>query len=753
MSGKSIEYTVGIDSFNRDSSVWPNTSDFEIDLVRRYECYQVVLTSLELPSAQYLIEAPWSKLDFDLGLETPLMADPLVAPPVSPPSVAYRTIKYRTFNDGPPPTFTPVPQVTTATVLPAPFLHGTAQAGDQVVLDEPHGLTMSALQQVPSMQAFVHAENDPSRAKNFVTGVVDATTLLVADPIAPAGTEVVLVVSGAGPNSFASAIDLAKFMNANLVASGFDISLEYDVCRCSARLVVPSPPAPVGPRQVYWPAGSDAYLVDEFALLFVFLGFIAVSGEVPLAAFPLRVPAFPVRRYAGNIRPGNYDITNLKAQLESTLNPQTVVGNVSNGGFKVLYDAAETTVTVGTLGSPGLAFADPAYHPDLLAKNIQTLISNAYGGAPPVRLTWVEETNSFVFTSVGAPTPLPFTIHWNSSAIPGVAPPPGDQQIASALGFDPTVVQMESLQLVGASRGFFDMPMAVTLPFSVGNDSINSVRKLFFSVRQRGPPKLTFEITRDSPTEITCELGIAPLGVLYIGPIKAAAGGAPTGKYACVFTHTQDLPNHTTRCLLVYPQTSADFAVGDKADVMPVLYQTAGLNFYLTPPGNSPAITTPPPSKEYLRSEREQTKATFSRLAQILGFSDGCYSLGGGELMMKQAPLDAVPGFLVPPFCFDLEHPGYVLVDIGLDHFSATFSHRAGNDDKTMLMGKVVLFTPNRYERTAGISRMATGISVFTKLRIRLYNPWHGLFDLHGRNWSMTLVFGSTMVPVRAEMP
>jgi hypothetical protein len=71
MSTKSIENTICIDSFNRDSTIWPNSSDFTIDLGRRVDAYQVVLTSLELPMTAYLIEEEWSRFEYDLGLSTP----------------------------------------------------------------------------------------------------------------------------------------------------------------------------------------------------------------------------------------------------------------------------------------------------------------------------------------------------------------------------------------------------------------------------------------------------------------------------------------------------------------------------------------------------------------------------------------------------------------------------------------------------------------------------------------------------------
>ena len=153
----------------------------------------------------------------------------------------------------------------------------------------------------------------------------------------------------------------------------------------------------------------------------------------------------------------------------------------------------------------------------------------------------------------------------------------------------------------------------------------------------------------------------------------------------------------------------------------PIPYLTSGLNMYF----------------------EDIPRTRWNRLAEVLGFNKGAYSL-------ENVP--GVQSVIVPPNSFTLEPPTYVLLDIDLNHFSSNFIHKAGNDVLHTLMGKVVLFANFRYERTAGITRMGTGVSYVSDLHIRLLTPWHTLLPLHGRNYSCTLVFGSTFKAVNTEI-
>lgn len=72
MSAKTggLEYTIGIDSRNRNTNLYPEPNDFILDVESsqgRLPIQQLYLSSLEFPMSQYTIEDEWSNLFFDQG--------------------------------------------------------------------------------------------------------------------------------------------------------------------------------------------------------------------------------------------------------------------------------------------------------------------------------------------------------------------------------------------------------------------------------------------------------------------------------------------------------------------------------------------------------------------------------------------------------------------------------------------------------------------------------------------------------------
>ena len=72
MSAKTggLEYTIGIDSRNRNTTLYPEPNDFILEVASsqgRLPIQQLYLSSLEFPMSQYTIEDEWSNLYFDQG--------------------------------------------------------------------------------------------------------------------------------------------------------------------------------------------------------------------------------------------------------------------------------------------------------------------------------------------------------------------------------------------------------------------------------------------------------------------------------------------------------------------------------------------------------------------------------------------------------------------------------------------------------------------------------------------------------------
>jgi hypothetical protein len=453
--------------------------------------------------------------------------------------------------------------------------------------------------------------------------------------------------------------------------------------------------------------------------MFFFLGISSVGGEIPSHMFPFVSSAFPSRvvplqvpplpsppplqdiylypstRYSARLTPGQYDISAFKQHLDSTLNPQIVTGNIPQGIFSIAYGLiGPTVVAIGVPGVDPPFLATPTMHPQGLANALKPEI-NATAVSGLVTLDFSVAEDAFFFHSIGVP-PLPFVLTWSTAT-------PQDQLIASTLGFDPSVVTIASIRQVGAPRKFFyDMPMSTTLPFAVNGDTVNTVKKLFFSAKQRMALSAGVSVVNIAGV-LTAGIGMAAVGVVVT---------SATRKFAYVSHISLDGTELVLQA--VSPSAAAFLPV---ETFFPVPYTTVGLNFYF--------------------SDMPSTK--WNRLAEIIGFPSGVFSLDAGN-------------YMIPPFSFNLEHAGYVLIDLdNLNHFSSTFMHRAGGDVKNTLLGKVVLWQPYRYERTSGITRHGTGVSTLRELRIRLFTPWHTLYPLHGRNWSCTLVFGSASKPVHTE--
>ena len=674
MANKSIEKSVCVDSFNRDVQAYPDPADFVVSLGGRYEIYQVVLTTLELPSTCWLVEPQWSTFSFDLGLQTPHLLT----------EQAYRLLSRQPDPAADPDIYDIFPASTEA-ILPPPFATATVtSAGINTSVIElfgglRHGLTNASLG-VLRQQVYVYSGAiAPFAGPPFeVIQVISATELLV-NGVLSVGDWAVLLVSGGGPNTLSSPQQLVDVVNANLAEYGWAMRMEYDSFNLQATLNVPD-------------YSIEQYITDANSSLLVFLSFTSVSELMVASRFPIRSRLFPLNRYTARLTPGNYDLAAFKRQIEQTLNPQILTGNAPQSSFVILSGNVLYDIVLGPIYGPTNPFFPPplggGYHPQDMANAITTAIGLVFAD---VVLNFDDARDAFVFSSLGG---IPFTLNWNSTE--------PDQLLASNLGFDATTVRIAAFEQVGAPRKFFSMPMTPTLPFSYNGDTISSVRKFFFACKQRALPTLPVDVS-DATGDLTVGIGKAPIGVLLY---------CPTDNYI-VYTI-----GNSAGVLLCQPVVPPTVPLGHGVKVYyPIPYLSCGLNFYFD----------------------DIPKMKWNRLAEVLGFNRGTFSL-------------APQPVLVPPNNFNLEPPAYVLLDIDLNQFSANFVHKSGNDVRYEFMGKVVLFANYRYERTSGITRIGTGTSYVSDLHISLLTPWHSLIDLHGRNWSCTLVFGSTFQKVVTEI-
>ncbi len=129
-----------------------------------------------------------------------------------------------------------------------------------------------------------------------------------------------------------------------------------------------------------------------------------------------------------------------------------------------------------------------------------------------------------------------------------------------------------------------------------------------------------------------------------------------------------------------------------------------------------------------------------------LYFSEDCghYSMRS-ELtgFPPQAILWTGPDYLpaIAPNQFSLDPPDYLLIEFEKPNESTYIQHQWKNDVKNRIFGKIVIYPGYRMERMFPIEAVFQGMKIINQLQIRILTPQHELYNFHGRDWSMTLVF------------
>lgn len=104
------------------------------------------------------------------------------------------------------------------------------------------------------------------------------------------------------------------------------------------------------------------------------------------------------------------------------------------------------------------------------------------------------------------------------------------------------------------------------------------------------------------------------------------------------------------------------------------------------------------------------------------------------------------PTTWIPPACFMLDWPQYVLVELG-EPDGATHNNHAWQidtnhtDNHTRVLAKVILYPQFRMERSFPFHMIIPDLRIVNRIKIRILNPDHSLYQFHGRNWSLTLTF------------
>jgi len=345
-------------------------------------------------------------------------------------------------------------------------------------------------------------------------------------------------------------------------------------------------------------------------------------------------------------------------------------------------------------GTGPVAVAVPSmrsYHPRGIALSINTLIAGA--GLPNIVFNFENDRYRFDTDDASAP----FVVSWG--------PTTGDQDFASRLGFDPTPTPLSRTAL-GAPRHYVDIPTALAMPLVYEGESINLTRKFVFSSRprvQRSP--LSPIIATSDGLSLTVPVGSVPLEYLLVIDDS-------------FFAFAERISGNV---ILLAPLGPVPPAGNYEAFIVPVL--NSAFNIYMI----------------------IQPRTCYHRLAEIIGLREGLTAWVGTATTS--------PSALVCPRIWTFDGPAYVLLDLGLQHMSALLTHRCGEDLRVNFVGKILLYPFFKLDRGIPMSKSGTGISVVSQLQVSLLNPWYTPYNFHGKEWSFTVVFGSSTQPARTTCP
>jgi hypothetical protein len=126
-----------------------------------------------------------------------------------------------------------------------------------------------------------------------------------------------------------------------------------------------------------------------------------------------------------------------------------------------------------------------------------------------------------------------------------------------------------------------------------------------------------------------------------------------------------------------------------------------------------------------------------SIIPTLIGFEVGTYEYAS-EPHPDYGP-DYVSNTLVSPNHHSVRYPNYLLVLLKDVNGSDYVQHRWKEDNIGDLFAKIVLYPDFRLERLYAMRFNAAGNESIGKVHFCILNPDHTLYNFHGRNWSMTL--------------
>lgn len=733
---KGTEFALCLNSFNRDTRAYPQSNDFTLELKDRYDLQMMVLGSLELPYNQFLVEEPWSHFSYDYGL--------------SIYSLESRSIRFNTTTG----------HEEDVVMLPAPYLPvertepNIYSNADHIA----HGLGPNSLDAFPegSLRVVLIPDSVPGGGAPFetleVVKVISSTHVQVENSAPPSSSRGLLVATTENTRTFSSPEFLVNclriYCRTPFAGNQFLTRLQFSYCSETMDLSLEvSPSIHQAPCSPLHPEASQPLSVNPQAEnLLSALGFnlprsnsFTLPRHLLSCNYPVQRTCLPSQRLAARglpaqpecvkysnanppdclqtqgppcrepavnvprvqIPPGNYEPNMLQKLTEHRINNKAFLEipvlpmNQTNSVRVYQWGSGPANfdqVDLAPFPGPPLS----SFHPGGVAKLLTVLFTQAGSTTP---LVWTYERDRYVVRPLVSGTV--FRIVW----------PPNDtlQMIAFRLRMDDNVMYATELQ--SEPLDFCAEPTMVTLPSMYNGAQISTTKQLVFCARPRLIPGSHTNVLTVPVIDI-----VPPNDMV----LRIDLGALPLETPVFVYNSNMYDTDNPRFGYVACNSTALDATYVVLLDNDPAMPQ-------ITPEWRVAAIPMRGGAFN-IYFPRRQARC-WSRLAEIYGFRSG-------------ANLWSSPA-LVTPWQWNLEAPAYILLDLGLQHVSATISHRCGDDMMSQFFGKIVLYPPFKEMRMTPIQAIGTGVSVVSSLHLRLLNPWHQLYELHGRNWSLTLILAS----------
>lgn len=781
---QNVEYTLAIDSHTRDVARYPEPNDFVMAIngpQKSMPIMRMYLGSIELPLAQQTIEEEWSRLYFDEGIAVhlPILNPADLATFVSTSIPAAQSSELMpigvTVKDSAGLVYTAyIPPWLNPTIIQGPYDSGVDTVYTFITY-YPHGLHLRTFynygvhMQFVSIAGAVSYPIDDS-SSGVILNIIDANTFTIALASTPApppvnpSTSALSLLYGylhapvvSNPSVFAQMLTEAVRAEAAAVMASSRVVFTYDVSTNLFRAqAVRTEAYTGGPEQptVLYASGSGA--LSSVGTLPHMMGF--PCANIPLSIFDLSAGSCSSVMSAQaaylctsslRVTPANYTQATVSSVLaDMQLQFSRFYFEEACGGDGSVLPTLMIADRCGVCHEITIPFGK--YSPADLAKYLEVQINAALPNNATADAYSVEFITTSVADLVTAPLITPGMlagqfIFTSEDGYP-FAIMSGDPKdtLSARLGFAAPVCYRQSNLyasdvLYVPIKGCYNCPdddgpflSNVYTPFV--NSATRTVNLQVCNARPISGLTVS-AVNIVSNTDATVELTDATRAHGYqvgdvISVVFSTLPAEPRMRRVRVasvdsaFTFTIDVSGQLAQELSDIPLALDD-------GVCASLYSEPVFNLYFTGYGNGATPANSSSISECASAQQGPPNIYKNAMyAEMLGFRP--------EAILWDATSISLP--VSAPFHYALEHPEYLLVEFVTPSESTYIQHQWGNDLKSRLFGKIVVYPNLRMERHYPIEAIFRSSKLISSLHVRIYNPNHTLYNFHGRNWSMTLV-------------